>query len=61
MSIKFNQGLLAGICIVSSSWAFSAVSEYHLNIDEAMVTVTGQPLHRITVNGQFPAPLLEFQ
>ena len=61
MSIKFNQGLLAGICIVSSSWAFSAVREYHLNIDEAMVNVTGKPLKRITVNGQFPAPLLEFE
>ena len=61
MSIKFNQGLLAGICIVSSSWVFAAVKEYHLNIDEAIVNVTGKPVKRITVNGQFPAPLLEFE
>ena len=61
MSIKMRQYLLAGICITSSSWLFAAVKEYHLNIDEAMVNVTGKPVKRITVNGQFPAPLLEFE
>ena len=61
MSNKFSQSLLAGLCIVSSSWAFAAVKEYQLNIDEGTVRVTGKPLHRITVNGQFPAPLLEFE
>jgi CopA family copper-resistance protein len=61
MSIKLTQSLLVGVCLVSSSWAFAAVKEYHLNIDEQMVNITGKPLKRITVNGQFPAPLLEFE
>ena len=61
MSIKMRQYLVAGICITSSSWLFAAVKEYHLNIDEALVNVTGKPVKRITVNGQFPAPLLEFE
>ena len=61
MSIKLTQSLFIGVCLVSSSWAFAAVKEYHLNIDEQMVNVTGKPLKRITVNGQFPAPLLEFE
>lgn len=61
MSIQLSQSLLIGVCLVSSSWAFAAVKEYHLNIDEQMVNVTGKPLKRITVNGQFPAPLLEFE
>ncbi len=61
MSIKLTQSLLVGVCLVSSSWAFAAVKEYHLNIDEQMVNITGKPLKRITVNSQFPAPLLEFE
>lgn len=61
MSIKLTQSLFVGVCLVSSSWAFAAVKEYHLNIDEQMVNITGKPLKRITVNGQFPAPLLEFE
>ncbi|WP_374667241.1 copper resistance system multicopper oxidase [Acinetobacter sp.] len=61
MSIKFSQSLLAGVCLVSSSWLFAAVKEYQLNIDEGAVNITGTPLTRITVNGQFPAPLLEFE
>ena len=61
MSIQLHQSLLIGVCLVSSSWAFAAVKEYHLNIDEQRVNVTGKPLKRITVNGQFPAPLLEFE
>ncbi|MFC6168925.1 copper resistance system multicopper oxidase [Acinetobacter terrestris] len=61
MSIKLTQSLLVGVSLLSSSWAFAAVKEYHLNIDEQMVNVTGKPLKRITVNGQFPAPLLEFE
>ena len=39
----------------------AAVKEYHLTIDEQLVNVTGKPLKRITVNGKFPAPLLEFE
>lgn len=61
MSIKLSQSLLVGVCLVTSSWVCAAVKEYHLNIDEQMVNITGKPLKRITVNGQFPAPLLEFE
>ncbi len=61
MSIQLTQSLVIGVCLVSSSWAFAAVKEYHLNIDEQSVNITGKPLKRITVNGQFPAPLLEFE
>ena len=61
MSIQLSQSLLVGVCLFSSSWLYAAVKEYHLNIDEQMVNITGKPLKRITVNGQFPAPLLEFE
>lgn len=61
MSIQLSQSLLVGVCLFSSSWVYAAVKEYHLNIDEQMVNITGKSLKRITVNGQFPAPLLEFE
>ncbi|WP_349928789.1 copper resistance system multicopper oxidase [Acinetobacter sp. A1-4-2] len=61
MSIQLSQSLVIGVCLVSSSWTFAAVKEYHLNIDEQSVNITGKSLKRITVNGQFPAPLLEFE
>ena len=61
MSIIFRQSLMLGLCLFSSSWALAAVKEYHLTIDEGMVNVTGKLLKRITVNGKFPAPLLEFE
>ncbi len=61
MSIQLSQSLVIGVCLVSSSWVFAEVKEYHLNIDEQRVNITGKPLKRMTVNGQFPAPLLEFE
>ena len=66
MSIQFSQktllqSLLVGLCLVTSSWGIAAVKEYHLTIDEATVNLTGKPVKRITVNGQFPAPQLEFE
>ena len=61
MSSKFSQSLLAGVCFISSTALYAAVKEYSLVIDEGTVQVTGKPLTRITVNGQFPAPLLEFE
>ena len=57
MSILFRQSLILGLCVVSSSWTLAAVKEYHLTIAEATVNLTGKPVKRITVNGQFPAPL----
>ena len=61
MSYKMSSCLFVGICITSSSLVFSQVREYQLVIDEAVVSPTGKPVKRITVNGQFPAPLLEFE
>ncbi|MCW8039951.1 MULTISPECIES: multicopper oxidase domain-containing protein [Acinetobacter] len=61
MSSKFSQSLFAGVCFISSTALYAAVKEYSLIIDEGTVQVTGKPLTRITVNGQFPAPLLEFE
>ncbi|MEG0651732.1 MAG: copper resistance system multicopper oxidase [Acinetobacter sp.] len=61
MSIKLSRSVMLTVCLLSSSWGFAAVKEYHLNIDEGTVNVTAKPLKRITVNGKFPAPLLEFE
>ncbi|OTG79807.1 copper resistance system multicopper oxidase [Acinetobacter sp. ANC 4648] len=61
MSIHIKQTLLLGLCLSASTWVFAEVKEYHLNIAEGTVNITGKPVKRITVNGQFPAPLLEFE
>ncbi|MFI7823963.1 copper resistance system multicopper oxidase, partial [Acinetobacter baumannii] len=42
-------------------WVMAAVKEYDLTIAEQTVNITGKPLKRITVNGKFVAPLLEFE
>ncbi|WP_089606142.1 copper resistance system multicopper oxidase [Acinetobacter piscicola] len=61
MSIKLSRSVMLAVGLMSSSWGFAAVKEYHLTIDEGTVNVTAKPLQRITVNGKFPAPLLEFE
>lgn len=61
MSIQFSKSIIVAAALLSSTWSFAAVKEYHLSIDEGMVNVTGKAFKRITVNGQFPAPLLEFE
>ena len=61
MSIQFSKSIVVALALFSSTWGFAAVKEYHLTIDEGMVNVTGKSLKRITVNGKFPAPLLEFE
>ena len=58
---RLAQSLVATLCLVSSTWGIAAIKEYQLSIDEGIVNVTGKPVKRITVNGQFPAPLLEFE
>ncbi|EXG73716.1 copper-resistance, CopA family protein, partial [Acinetobacter baumannii 1296252] len=47
--------------LFSSTWVMAAVKEYDLTIAEQTVNITGKPLKRITVNGKFVAPLLEFE
>ena len=61
MSHKTISSLVAVFGLLVSSWTLAAIKEYHLNINEQQVNVTGQPLKRITVNGKFTAPLLEFE
>ncbi|HFX6352053.1 TPA: copper resistance system multicopper oxidase, partial [Acinetobacter baumannii] len=53
--------LVAVFGLLVSPWTLAAIKEYHLNINEQQVNVTGKPLKRITVNGKFIAPLLEFE
>ena len=61
MSKKLSHILLIGVGLFSSTWVMAAVKEYDLTIAEQTVNITGKPVERITVNGQFPAPLLEFE
>lgn len=52
---------MLGTSLLMPVWATAAVKTYHLKIAEQTVNITGKPVQRITVNGQFPAPLLEFE
>lgn len=61
MLLKISQSLCLGFGLISSSALFAAVKEYHLVIDESPINLTGKTVKRITVNGKFPAPLLEFE
>ncbi|HAV5393356.1 TPA: copper resistance system multicopper oxidase [Acinetobacter baumannii] len=58
---KTISSLVAVFGLLVSPWTLAAIKEYHLNINEQQVNVTGKPLKRITVNGKFTAPLLEFE
>ena len=61
MSKKLSHILLIGVGLSSSTWVMAAVKEYDLTIAEQTVNITGKPVERITVNGKFVAPLLEFE
>ncbi|MCY3234945.1 copper resistance system multicopper oxidase [Acinetobacter pittii] len=61
MSRKLSHVLLIGVGLFSSTWVMAAVKEYDLTIAEQTVNIIGKPLKRITVNGKFVAPLLEFE
>lgn len=61
MSHKTISSLVAVFGLLVSPWSLAAIKEYHLNINEQQVNVTGKSLKRITVNGKFTAPLLEFE
>ncbi len=61
MSRKLSHVLLIGVGLFSSTWVMAAVKEYDLTIAEQTVNITGKSLKRITVNGKFVAPLLEFE
>ncbi|WP_168460846.1 multicopper oxidase domain-containing protein [Acinetobacter sp. A1] len=61
MSKFYQRALFLSACTLCSNAVFAAVKEYHLTIAEQTVNITGKSVKRITVNGQFPAPLLEFE
>ena len=61
MSKKLSHILLIGVGLFPSTWVMAAVKEYDLTIAEQTVNITGKPVERITVNGKFVAPLLEFE
>ncbi|WP_010117053.1 copper resistance system multicopper oxidase [Acinetobacter sp. P8-3-8] len=61
MSKKLSHILLIGVGLFSSTWVMAEVKEYDLTIAEQTVNITGKPVERITVNGKFVAPLLEFE
>ena len=61
MSSKLYAGVIASFGLLFAPFSMAAIKEYHLNINQEMVNVTGKPVQRITVNGKFIAPLLEFE
>ncbi|MCH7315294.1 multicopper oxidase domain-containing protein [Acinetobacter sp. ANC 3882] len=61
MSSKIYAGVIASLSLLFAPYSLAAIKEYHLNINQGTVNVTGKPVKRITVNGKFIAPLLEFE
>ena len=61
MSSKLYAGVVASLSLLLAPDSWAAIKEYHLNINQGMVNVTGKPVKRMTVNGKFIAPLLEFE
>ncbi len=51
-------GCLAWACLPLS--ASAETKDYHLTIDRQVVTITGEKLKKITVNGTIPGPVLHF-
>ncbi|MEG2748098.1 MAG: copper resistance system multicopper oxidase, partial [Acinetobacter sp.] len=58
---KIYKGIVASLCVLFASESWAAIKEYHLNINQEMVNITGKSVPRITVNGKFIAPILEFE
>ncbi len=61
MSSKIYAGVVASLSLLFAPYSVAVIKEYHLNINQGTVNVTGKPVQRITVNGKFIAPLLEFE
>lgn len=61
MSIQNIGRLIVALGLFSASVAYAEVKEYHLVIDEQNINLTGKTVKKIHVNGQFPAPTLEFE
>lgn len=61
MSKYFKFSLIIGLYLFNCNLAVAQVREYKLNIAESTINLTGETVKRITVNGEFPAPKLEFE
>ncbi|WP_109441622.1 copper resistance system multicopper oxidase [Acinetobacter haemolyticus] len=61
MSTKIYASVIASVSLLFAPYSLAAIKEYHLNVNQEMVNITGKPVKRITVNGKFVAPLLEFE
>ena len=61
MSTKQFACVVASLSLLFASQSWAAIKEYHLNINQEMVNITGKAVKRMTVNGKFIAPLLEFE
>ncbi|ENW93651.1 copper resistance system multicopper oxidase [Acinetobacter sp. NIPH 298] len=61
MSSKIYAGVVTSLSLLFAPYSWAAIKEYHLNINQEMVNITGKPVKRMTVNGKFIAPLLEFE
>ena len=61
MSKYFTYSLLIGLYLFNCNIAIAQVREYKLHIAESSINLTGKTVKRITVNGEFPAPKLEFE
>ncbi len=46
MSNLFKSCLMLGVCLLSPTWAFAAIKEYHLNIDEKTINLTGKAVKK---------------
>jgi CopA family copper-resistance protein len=56
----FWAGLVAMIMVMLCSHTYAKTTEYNLTIDYKNVNITGNTVKRIAVNGQIPAPTLNF-
>ncbi|NAR19198.1 copper resistance system multicopper oxidase [Acinetobacter haemolyticus] len=61
MSTKIYASVIASVSLLFAPYSWAAIKEYHLNINQEIVNITGKPVKKITVNGKFVAPLLEFE
>ena len=61
MNTKVAKILVAAVLVLGFNISASAKTrEYSLLIDKQTVSIAGQPLKRITLNGKIPGPTLEF-
>ena len=53
MSAKIYAGVIASFSLLFAPASWAAIKEYHLNIHQGMVNITGKSVKRMTVNGKF--------